>query len=86
LKIKLKGHHFDTSEVIEANSQTVLNTLRVHDFQDAFKQWQKCWEWCIRVDGVYFESDGQLVFDQRAAPPVPEIMDCCAYRKDITNS
>jgi hypothetical protein len=27
LKIKLKGRHFDTSEVIEAESQAVLNTL-----------------------------------------------------------
>jgi hypothetical protein len=37
LKIKLKGLRFDTIEVIEAKSQTVLNTLREHDFQDAFK-------------------------------------------------
>jgi hypothetical protein len=29
-KIKLKGHHFDTTEVIEAESQTVLNTLAEH--------------------------------------------------------
>jgi hypothetical protein len=36
-KIKLKGHHFDTIEVIEAESQAVLNTLTEHDFQDAFK-------------------------------------------------
>jgi predicted helicase len=37
LKIKLKGHHFDTIEVMEAESQAVLNTLTEHDFQDAFK-------------------------------------------------
>jgi hypothetical protein len=37
LKIKLKGHHFDTFEVIKAESQVVLNTLGEHDFQDAFK-------------------------------------------------
>jgi hypothetical protein len=36
LKIKLKGHHFDTIEVIEAESQAVLNTLPEHDSQDAF--------------------------------------------------
>jgi hypothetical protein len=39
LKIKLKGRHFDTNEVIEAKSQVVLNTLREHDFQDALKKW-----------------------------------------------
>jgi hypothetical protein len=37
LKIKLKGRHFDTTEVIETESQAVLNTLTEHDFQDAFK-------------------------------------------------
>jgi hypothetical protein len=37
LKLKLKGHHLDTSEVMDAESQGVLNTLTEHDFQDAFK-------------------------------------------------
>jgi hypothetical protein len=41
LKIKLKGRHFDTTEMIEAESQAVLNTLTEHDFQDAFLKWQK---------------------------------------------
>jgi hypothetical protein len=41
LKIKLKGHHFDTTEVIEAESQVVLDTLTEHDFQDAFKKCQE---------------------------------------------
>jgi hypothetical protein len=36
--MKLKGRHFDTIEVIEAESQVVLNTLTEHDFQDAFKK------------------------------------------------
>jgi hypothetical protein len=34
LKIKLKGRHFDTVEVIKAESQVVMNTLTAHDFQD----------------------------------------------------
>jgi hypothetical protein len=33
LEIKLKGRHFDTTEVIEAESQAVLNTLTEHDFK-----------------------------------------------------
>jgi hypothetical protein len=37
LKIKLKDRHFDTDEVIEAESQAVLNTLTGHNFQDEFK-------------------------------------------------
>jgi hypothetical protein len=30
--------HFDTIEVIEADSKVVLNLLVEHDFQDAFKK------------------------------------------------
>jgi hypothetical protein len=37
LKLKLKGLYFDTVEVIEAESQAVLNALTEHDFQDAFQ-------------------------------------------------
>jgi hypothetical protein len=44
LKIKLKGCHFDTIDVIEAELQAVLNTLTEHDFQDAFKKSQKRWK------------------------------------------
>jgi transposase len=43
LMIKLKGRRFDTTEVTEAESQAVLNTLTEHDFQDAFKKWQRRW-------------------------------------------
>jgi hypothetical protein len=35
LKTKLKGRHFDTTEVINAESQAALNTLRKQDFQGA---------------------------------------------------
>jgi hypothetical protein len=38
LKIKLKGRHFDTTDVMEAESQAVLNTLTEHDFQDALRK------------------------------------------------
>jgi hypothetical protein len=37
LKIKLKDRHSCTNELIEEKSQTVLNILTEHDFQDAFK-------------------------------------------------
>jgi hypothetical protein len=58
LKIKLKGRHFVTIDVIEAESQAVLNTLTEHDFRDAFKKWQKSWERLIRAERDYFEVDG----------------------------
>jgi hypothetical protein len=54
LKIKLKGLHFDTIEVIEAESQAVRDTEQ--DFQDACKNWHKRWEACVREEGDYFEG------------------------------
>jgi hypothetical protein len=38
LKMKLKGRHFVTVEVMAVESQAVLNTFTEHDFQDAFKK------------------------------------------------
>jgi hypothetical protein len=74
LKIKLKGHHFDTTEVIEPGLQAVLNTLTKHDFQDKFRKLQKCWEWCIHVKEDYFKGRPKVTFDRKAAP-ILEIMD-----------
>jgi hypothetical protein len=56
LKIKLKVLSFGTVKVIEV--QVVLNTLTELIFQDPFKKWQKCWDWCIRTEGEYFKGDG----------------------------
>jgi hypothetical protein len=78
LKVKLKGRHFDKIELIEAESQAVLNTLTEHDFQDAFGRWPKCWERCIRAEEDYFGP--KLIFDQMAAP-VPEMMDTTSYMR-----
>jgi hypothetical protein len=50
LKIKLKGRHFDTTEVMEAESQAVLME------HDAFKKWQKRWERCLQAEGDYFRK------------------------------
>jgi hypothetical protein len=41
---RLKDRHSDTIEVIEAESQAVLNTLTEHDFHDAIKNRQQRWE------------------------------------------
>jgi hypothetical protein len=60
LKMKLRGRHFNTVEVIESEPWAVLNTLTEHDFLDAFKKLQKHWEWCIRTEGDCFEGDVQF--------------------------
>jgi hypothetical protein len=59
LKMKLKGRHFDKTQVLEAESQAVLNTITEHDFQDAFKKIQKFRNWCIHAEGDYFQDDGR---------------------------
>jgi hypothetical protein len=56
MKIKLKGRHFDTTKVIEAGSQAVLNTFTEYDFQNEFKKWLRHWDWCICKEGNYYES------------------------------
>jgi hypothetical protein len=37
LKIKLKGGSFDTTQMIDAESQAALNNFIEHYFQDVFK-------------------------------------------------
>jgi hypothetical protein len=55
LKIKLKLHHYDRIEAIEAESQAVLNILnktsRMH-----LKN-EKQLERCMRAEGDYFDGD-----------------------------
>jgi len=41
--MKLKGRRFQILEEIQTESQAVLNTLRENDFQECFKNWQRCW-------------------------------------------
>jgi hypothetical protein len=82
LKIKLKSRHFDSAEVIDAESQEVLNILTEQGFKDAFKN-DRSWKRCIHAEGDYFVGDGglvspKLVFDQMAEQ-VPEIMDGSSY-------
>jgi hypothetical protein len=53
----VKNFHYITSTqppIKWTESQAVLNTLTEHDFQDVFKKL----EWCILMEGDYFEGDG----------------------------
>jgi hypothetical protein len=54
-KRTLKRHIYDTTVVIEAESQAMSKTLSGHDFQDAFKMAEACIR--IRAAEDYFESD-----------------------------
>jgi hypothetical protein len=56
--IKLEGRNFDTTEVIEEESQAMLNTLTDH-IRGCIYKWQKRWKECISEEGEYFEDDEQ---------------------------
>jgi hypothetical protein len=75
LHIKLKGRHLDTTEVIEAESQEVLNTLTERDFQMHLENCRSCWN-VMRgtglLQGWWWPMGPTLVSDHSAAP-VPEI-------------
>jgi len=57
MKLKLKGHWFNTIEEIQAES-LYIDTLTEKDFQEAFQKWRRRWDRCLHVEGNYFEGDG----------------------------
>jgi hypothetical protein len=56
MKLMQKGRRFDTIEEIQAESQRVLDTQK--EFQEAFQNRKRRWDWCLHAGGNYFESDG----------------------------
>jgi hypothetical protein len=58
MKLRLKGLRFDTTEEIQPESQTVLDTLTENDFQEAFQKWWRRRDQCLTAGGNYFEGDG----------------------------
>ena len=57
LKSSLKGRRFQTVEEIEENSTRDLRAIPQNTFQDAFQNWKKRWERCIKSGGEYCEGD-----------------------------
>ena len=57
LKSSLKGRRFQTVEEIKENSIRDLRAIPQNTFQDAFQNWKKRLERCIKSGGEYFEGD-----------------------------
>jgi hypothetical protein len=57
MKLKLKGRRFDTIEQIQAEWQTVLDSVTERDFQEAFQKWGRWWDRCVHAGGNCFEGD-----------------------------
>ncbi|CAL1685256.1 unnamed protein product [Lasius platythorax] len=55
-KIKKElNKHSKTRRKFVTVSEEVLRSLRPTDFQEAFKEWQKRWDKCIKSEGDYFK-------------------------------
>jgi hypothetical protein len=46
----MRFRHFDTTEVMEAETQAVLNSLTEQDFQEVSKKMAEAWERRIRAE------------------------------------
>jgi hypothetical protein len=57
LKMKLKGRRFHELEEIQAELQSVLNTLQENDLQECLKNLQRHWDRCHASEGDYFEGN-----------------------------
>jgi len=57
LKLKLKGHHFGTTENIQKVVTDELHTLTENDFRYCYDQWKKRWNHCVTSQGSHFEGD-----------------------------
>ena len=57
-KLRLKGLRFISIEEIQVESQQVLNTLMLEDFNECFQKWQNHWDCCTQAQGDYSEGDG----------------------------
>jgi hypothetical protein len=58
MKLKLKGRRFDTNEIIQAESQRMLDILTENKSQEMFQKWRRWWDWCLHAGGNYMENDG----------------------------
>jgi len=54
----LKGWCFIYIEESQAESQQVLNTQMLADFNECFPKWQNRWDRCMQALGDYFKGDG----------------------------
>ena len=56
MKRELKGHWFNSIEVVQAATTKALNSIPETDFQRAFDEWQTRRTTCIDAGGIYFED------------------------------
>ena len=61
LKSPLTGKRSQTINEIQENTMGRLMVIPTKDFVECFKQWQRCWENCVRSQGAYIEGDWDII-------------------------
>jgi len=56
MKRKLKGHWFDSIEVVQVATTLAFNSILETHFQWAFDEWQMHQTRCIGAGAMYFED------------------------------
>jgi transposase len=57
IKKPIKGEHIDNIDKIKSNMAISLNGILKNYFQACIQSWKTCMQWCIHVEGDYFEAD-----------------------------
>jgi hypothetical protein len=53
----LKGRRFQAIKEIQESAVRELRAITESEFQEAFQECKKCWEWCIVSREEHFEED-----------------------------
>jgi len=68
MKLWLKGHRFDMTEEIHAETQEVIDTLTFENFWGCMKSWETRWDPCIQT--VETRSYGKKLFFYGQIPQI----------------
>jgi hypothetical protein len=87
--MKLKGRHFETTEVTEAESQVVLNTLTNTTSRYHLKHGRRAGKGKYARKGIISRamvaSRPKVSFFDKTAEPVPDIIDGSFYRYEVVS-
>ena len=59
MKMKMRGHRYETVEHVQSETRAVLKTFDEGFFRNSFETWKNRWDRCISAGGDYFEGDGR---------------------------
>jgi transposase len=57
LKLRVKGHRFQTLDSAQKAVTDAIKTLPEADFQSCYEAWKMYWAKCVALEGCYFKGD-----------------------------